>query len=66
METPEHGATAAEVDRILAHAGLRVSDQERTRLIALYPTLRAMSRQLRLPQARYAEPALVFRPASAR
>ena len=53
--------SAAAVDQILARAELRVSEPERARLIRLYPTLLADVRRLRIPEARDAEPAVVFR-----
>jgi hypothetical protein len=51
---------AAAVDAVLAHAGLRVTDDERERLIRLYPTVKSLAAQLCIPEARYAEPAIVY------
>jgi hypothetical protein len=51
---------AAEVDLVLKRAGLAVSDEERERLIRLYPTVQGWGDQLRLAETRYAEPALIY------
>jgi hypothetical protein len=56
---PPHD-TAAEVDLVLRRAGLSVSDEERERLIRLYPTIQGWGEQLRLAETRYAEPALIY------
>jgi hypothetical protein len=51
---------AAEVDLVLKRAGLAVSEEERERLIRLYPTIRGWGERLRLAETRYAEPALIY------
>lgn len=59
----DHDATtaaAAMVDEVLTTAGLPVSAEEREWLITYYPVLREMVSQLRVPEARYAEPALIY------
>jgi hypothetical protein len=56
--TPE-----SEVDRILARAGLPVTEEERARLIQLYPMVSEWTAAVRLAETRYAEPALIY-PAS--
>jgi hypothetical protein len=53
--TPE-----SEVDRILAAAGLPVTEEERARLIQLYPQVREWTDAVRLAETRYAEPALIY------
>ena len=57
MQNP---STAIEVDFVLSRAGLRVSADERERLIRLYPTLVGLAASLRIPEARYTEPAVVY------
>jgi hypothetical protein len=49
-----------EVDRILARAGLPVTEEERTRLIQLYPMVSEWTSAVRLAETRYAEPALIY------
>ena len=55
--TPE---ATAQVDLILARTGLRVTDEERERLIRVYPMIDEWTAGLRLPDTRYAEPALIY------
>lgn len=50
----------AEVDFALRRAGLSVLPEERARFIRLYPLLQACPEQIRLPETRDAEPALIF------
>lgn len=50
----------AQVDRVLALTGLPVSPEERARLIKLYPFIRQSQDALRLPETRYAEPAVIY------
>jgi hypothetical protein len=51
---------ADEVDRILARAGLPVTEEERARLIRLYPMVSEWTEAVRLVETRYAEPALIY------
>ena len=58
---PEVALSAeSEVDRILASAGLPVTDEERERLIRLYPLVSEWTRAVRLAETRYAEPATIY------
>ena len=51
---------AAQVDLVLARTGLPVTPEERERLIRLYPMIAEWTSALRLPETRYAEPALIY------
>ena len=51
---------AAQVDLVLARAGLKVTPEERERLIRVYPTITEWTGSVRLPETRYAEPALIY------
>ena len=51
---------AAQVDLVLARTGLPVTPEERERLIRMYPVIAEWTGGLRLPEARYAEPALIY------
>ena len=51
---------AAQVDFILARTGLPVTPEERERLIRVYPMIDEWTGGLRLPETRYAEPALIY------
>ena len=51
---------AAQVDLVLARTGLPVTPEERERLIRLYPMIVEWTDALRLPETRYAEPALIY------
>ena len=51
---------AAQVDAALARTGLPFSAEERERLIRLYPMLAEWTAAVRLPETRYAEPALIY------
>ncbi len=51
---------AAQVALVLERAGLPVTDEERARLIRLYPTLQGWAQSLRLPEIRHADPALIY------
>jgi hypothetical protein len=53
--TPE-----SEVDRILAAARLPVTEEERARLIRIFPFVRGWTAAVRLAETRYAEPALIY------
>jgi len=50
----------SEVDRILAAARLPVTEEERARLIRLYPMVSEWTDAVRLAETRYAEPALIY------
>ena len=54
----EEAATA--VDMILARNGLPVSAAERERLIRFYPLVCDWMERLRMVEARYAEPVLIY------
>ncbi len=56
--SPEAAATA--VDAVLARTGLPVSAAERERLIRFYPLVREWMERMRMVEARYAEPVLVY------
>jgi hypothetical protein len=51
---------AAGVDLILRRSGLRVTDEERGRLVGIYPVLQDLAEQMRLAETRRAEPAVVY------
>ena len=51
---------AAQVDLVLARTGLPVTPEERERLIRVYPMIAEWTGALRLPETRYAEPALIY------
>ena len=51
---------ATQVDLVLARAGLPVSPEERERLIRIYPLIQEWTSGVRLPETRYAEPALIY------
>ena len=61
-ENPEATVTpaATAVDSILARTGIPVSEAERERLIRFYPLVRDWMEQLRLVEARDAEPVLIY------
>jgi hypothetical protein len=48
------------VDSVLARTGLPVSAEERERLIRLYPAIQEWLAGVRLPETRYAEPAVIY------
>ena len=50
-----------EVELLIERSGLRLTDDERERLIRMYPDIQAWVESLRLAEARYAEPALTYR-----
>jgi len=56
--SPEEAATA--VDAILARTEIPVSPAERERLIRFYPLVRDWMEQLRMVEARYEEPVLIY------
>ena len=51
---------SAQVDLVLARTGLTLTPEERERLIRVYPTIEEWTGGLRLPETRYAEPALIY------
>jgi hypothetical protein len=57
-ETTTH--VTAQVDLVLARTGLVVTAEERERLIRVYPTIAEWMAGLRIPETRYAEPALIY------
>jgi len=60
-KVPEVTLTAeGEVDRILANAGLPVTDEERERLIRFFPMVSEWTEAVRLAETRYAEPATIY------
>ena len=50
----------AKVDMVLERTGLPVTPAERERLIRIYPMIAEWTDGLRLPETRYAEPALIY------
>jgi hypothetical protein len=44
----------------LDQSGLILSEEERARLIRIYPTVKGWVEPLRMVEARYSEPALVY------
>jgi hypothetical protein len=50
------------IDAALARAELPVTPEERERLQRNFPVIQSWREQLRLPETRYAEPGVVFRP----
>ncbi len=58
--TSDTADAATQVDLVLARTGLPVTPEERERLIRLYPMVAEWTSALRLPETRYAEPALVY------
>ena len=51
---------AAQVDAVLARTGMPVTPEERERLIRIYPLVQEWTSAVRLPETRYAEPALIY------
>jgi len=51
---------AAQIDLVLAKTGMPVTPEERERLIRVYPMIAEWTGALRLPETRYAEPALIY------
>jgi hypothetical protein len=58
--TPDAADAAAQVDLVLARAGLPVTAEERERLARIYPSISEWTSALRLPETREAEPALIY------
>jgi hypothetical protein len=50
------------VDAVLAAARLPLTGEDYERLLRNYPTIQAQLAELRFPEVRYGEPAVVFRP----
>jgi len=59
MNVSESEARAA-VEAAIVRTGMRVSDEERERLVRLYPLIRSRNEALRMVEARYADPAMVY------
>jgi hypothetical protein len=59
MSVSESEATAA-VDVVITRTGMVVSEEERARLIRLYPLVRERTERLRMVEARYADPAMIY------
>jgi hypothetical protein len=59
MSASESEAAAA-VEAVIARTGMVVSEEERERLIRLYPLIKERNEQLRMVEARYADPAMVY------
>ena len=59
-DTTDTTDVAAQVDLMLARTGLPVTPEERERLIRVYPMIAEWTGALRLPETRYAEPALIY------
>jgi hypothetical protein len=51
---------AAQVDAVLARTGMPVTPEERDRLIRIYPLVAEWTAAVRLPETRYAEPAVIY------
>ncbi len=60
MTTVDENAIARAVDELLTVAGMTVNETEREYFIRAYPVLRESLRHLRIPEARDAEPALIY------
>lgn len=60
MTTPDENDVAATLDHLLAVAGLTVTETEREYFIRAYPFFRDTLKHLRLPEAREADPALIY------
>lgn len=59
-------AAAADLDARLRRDGLTLDPEDREFLLAVLPTAQEWSRQIRLPETRYGEPAMIhpLKPAS--
>ncbi|HEY8293159.1 MAG TPA: hypothetical protein VIG44_11755 [Thermomicrobiales bacterium] len=60
MTKQDTSDVAATVDQLLAIAGLTVTAEERDYFVRAYPILRESLQHLRIPEARDAEPALIY------
>ena len=59
-EVTNSAEAATAVDAILARNGIPVSQAERDRLIRFYPLVRGWTERLRMVEARYADPAMIY------
>ena len=50
------------VDAVLSAARLPLTGEDYERLLRNYPTIQAQLAELRFPEARYLEPAIIFQP----
>jgi hypothetical protein len=57
---PQIPAAKAAVDTILGLAGLPMAEDEYERLVRTYPLYREQAAALRIPEARYAQPADIY------
>lgn len=60
MTKQEATDVAATVDHLLAIAGLTVTAEEHDYFVRAYPVLRESLQHLRIPEAREAEPAVIY------
>lgn len=60
MTDHEKNEAAATVDRLIAIAGLTLTDEERASFVRMYPILQETLQALRIPEARNAEPILIY------
>jgi hypothetical protein len=60
MTTAKEKDVAATVDHLLAVAGVTLTETEREYFLRAYPVFREMLQHLRIPEARDAEPALIY------
>jgi hypothetical protein len=60
MTKHDESDTAATVDHLIAVAGMTVTAEERDYFIRAYPVIRETLQHLRIPEARDAEPALIY------
>jgi hypothetical protein len=57
---PQVPSTKEAVDTILGLAQLPMNEEEYERLLRIYPLLREQVAELRIPEVRYAEPAIIY------
>ncbi len=60
MTKQEKDDAAATVDHLIAVAGMTVTAAEREYFLRAYPVIHASLQHLRIPEARNAEPALIY------
>jgi hypothetical protein len=60
-DQPVESEVRAAVDRALQQTGLAVDEADYERLLRTYKTIRESAVALRIPEARYAEPAIIHR-----
>lgn len=60
MTTQTKADIAATVDHLIAVAGMTVTAEERDYFARAWPVIHASLRHLRIPEARDAEPALIY------